>query len=72
MQRNPFYSYVILLVMKEKYLDFIVIILIVVLLITLNKMEVLEIYAKFSFIPLIALYYLGKYIGVKRNKEEAS
>ena len=57
--------------MKTSFFDILMIISMAVLLLLLNYFGLLERYAKFAMIPLLAFYFLGKYAGYKygRSKE---
>ena len=47
--------------MKKIHFDLLMILLTLVLLLTLNRLDLLEEYAKFGMVPLLAFYWLGQY-----------
>jgi len=47
--------------MKKIHFDLLMILLMAVLLLTLNRLDLLEEYAKFGLVALLAFYWLGKY-----------
>jgi len=53
--------------MKTIFFDIILISLMAAMLIILNEYDLLDKYAKFSIIPLIIFYYLGKFMERKFN-----
>lgn len=54
--------------MKNRTFDIIVIFMIAIFLTSLNQFDVLEKYAKFMFIPILAFYFLGKFSERKFRK----
>jgi hypothetical protein len=51
--------------MKKRVFDFIIILIIGLISIGLNKLGQVEENAKFVFLPLLAFYFIGQYVGLK-------
>ncbi|WP_170265066.1 hypothetical protein [Salibacter halophilus] len=48
--------------MKSKYVDVLMILVITVFLIAMNEIGILEKYVEFIIIPMLAVYFVGKYV----------
>ena len=56
--------------MRMKMFDWIIIAVLAVSLLLLNAFDLLEQNAKFGLIPLMAVYFLGKYVGGKSGDKD--
>jgi hypothetical protein len=57
--------------MKTKSIDIAVIIALALGLILLNEFGYMQEYTKFAFIPMLSLYYLGRYVEQKIGKSKS-
>ena len=55
--------------MKKIHFDLLMILLMLVLILTLNRLDLLEEYAKFGMVPLLAFYWLGQYAERKLKRK---
>jgi hypothetical protein len=55
--------------MKSKYIDVLMILIITIFLIAMNEIGILEKYAEFMIIPMLAIYYIGKYVQRKFSQK---
>lgn len=55
---------------KEYVIDVLVIAAMTVFLIAMNEMGWLRSYAHFAIVPLLIIYFIGKYVGRKFDKKD--